>query len=116
MGQDTEKWTAVHPDTYSAPEIQQLADKSRQKVVEVFLLELLFSTFLFLPRDRFHFFHQFNFIFKYFLERILYLFAHIVQSFCYNDQKIYKCSNGFVPTYVVTRKSYYFLLQKGMPF
>jgi len=34
--QDTEKWTAVHPDTYSAPEIQQLADKSRQKVVEIY--------------------------------------------------------------------------------
>ncbi len=116
MRQDTEKWTAVHPDTYSAPEIQQLADKSRQKVVEVFLLELLFSTFLFLPRDRFHFFHQFNFIFKYFLVRILYLIAHWSIFLLELSEYYYKCSNGFVPTYVVTRKSYYFLLQKGMPF
>lgn len=34
--QDIEKWTDVHPDTLSAPELQQLVHKSRQKIVQIY--------------------------------------------------------------------------------
>jgi len=36
ISQDTEKWTSVHPDTYSAPELEQLCSKSRQKIIEIY--------------------------------------------------------------------------------
>ena len=33
--QDIEVWTDVHPDTLSAPELQQLVQKSKQKIIQV---------------------------------------------------------------------------------
>ena len=38
--QDTEKWNSVHPDTYSASDLE-LGPKSRQKIVEVYFLPVI---------------------------------------------------------------------------
>jgi len=34
--QDIEVWTDVHPDTLSAPELQQLVQKSKQKIIQIY--------------------------------------------------------------------------------